>query len=147
MQINRVGYGLVAFFGIAGLLLAIVPLFVSVPIEAVATLVLLGGIWFLVALGLLFYARHQKRKAAHQDWVFQNGIKGTATIVKASSNATVNEMPLMKMVLDLDVPGLERRQVTRREVMSVFAGRRLEPGLVLPVHVNPEDPSDFVLVW
>jgi|GEM_PF-1941454 len=147
MQINRVGYGLIAFFGVAGLLLATVPLFVSIPIEGAATLVLLGGIWFLVALGLLLYARHQKRKAAHQDWIFRNGLKGRATIVKASSNATVNEMPVMKMVLDLDLPGLERRQVTRREVMSVFAARRLEPGLVLPVHVNPEDPSDFVLVW
>ena len=147
MQINRVGYGLIAFFGLGGLLCALVPLFVSIPIEGAATLVLLGGIWFLVALGLLLYARHQKRKAAHQDWVFQNGIKGRATIVKASSNATVNEMPLMKMVLDLDVPGLEDRQVTRREVMSVFAAHRLEPGLVLPVHVNPKDPSDFVLVW
>jgi hypothetical protein len=55
--------------------------------------------------------------------------------------------PLVKMVLDLDVSGLERRQVTRLEVMSFFAACRLEPGLVLPIHVNPEDPSDFVLVW
>jgi hypothetical protein len=45
------------------------------------------------------------------------------------------------------VPGGERRRVTRRELVSVFAARRFEPGLVLPVHVNPEDPDDFVLVW
>ena len=31
--------------------------------------------------------------------------------------------------------------------MSVFAAARVGPGLVLPVHVNPEDHEDFVLVW
>lgn len=36
------------------------------------------------------------------------------------------------------------RRVKRRLLMSVFAANRLEPGLVLPVHVNPED---LVLVW
>ena len=39
------------------------------------------------------------------------------------------------------------RQVKRRLVMSVFAANRVEPGLILPVHVNPEDPDDLVLVW
>ena len=31
--------------------------------------------------------------------------------------------------------------------MSVFAANRMDAGLVLPVHLNPEDPDDFVLVW
>ena len=31
--------------------------------------------------------------------------------------------------------------------MPVFSARRMEAGLVLPVHVNPQDPDDFVLVW
>ena len=49
----------------------------------------------IVAVGLLLFARQQKRKAAHQDWVFANGLKGAATVVKASSHAEVNGMPLM----------------------------------------------------
>ena len=53
----------------------------------------------------------------------------------------------MKLTLDLDVPGVGRREVKRRELMSVFAANRIAPGLVLPVYVNPEDPDDFVLVW
>jgi len=147
MQINRTGIGLIAFFGLFGLAIAIAPFLVSMPIEAKGTLVLLGGIWALVALGLGLFARRQQHKAAHQDWVFQNGIRGSATVVKAKSSGTINEMPLMRMVLDLDVPGLADRQVKRREVMSVFAARRIEPGLTLPVCVNPEDQNDFVLVW
>ncbi len=147
MQLNRVGVGLIAFFIVAGLAMFLVPLALGVDAQIVAILALTGGIWVLVALGLLWFARRQKRKGEHQDWVFKNGIRGHATVVEAGSHATVNEMPLMKLVLDLEVPGIERRRVSRREVMSVFAARRLEPGLVLPVYVNPEDPDDLVLVW
>jgi hypothetical protein len=143
VQINRVGVVLIAFFGLAGLGLALAP----VPGEAGAILKSIGGIWALVALGLVLFARGQKRKAAHQDQVFQAGIRGRATVVKASSHTTVNEMPLMKLKLDLDVPGQERRQAGCREVMPVFAAQRMQPGLVLSIHVNPEDPEDFVLVW
>ena len=147
MQANRVGIGLIAFFGLAGLGLALIPVLVGAPGEVAGILASIGVIWALVALGFIVFLRGQKRKAAHQDWVFRNGIRGRATVVEAGSHATVNEMPLMKMTLDLEVPGMERRQVTRRQVMSVFAARRLEPGLALPVYVNPEDPDDLVLVW
>jgi hypothetical protein len=147
MQINRTGVGLIAFFGLAGLAFVLVPILIGAPGEVAGILASIGAIWVLVAAGLAYFARRQKHKAAHQDWVFQNGLKGRATVVEASSNATVNEMPLMKLVLDLEAPGLESRRVKRREVMSVFAARRLEPGLVLPVHVNPQDHGDFVLVW
>lgn len=147
MQLNRVGIGLIAFFGLAGAAFAVVPILVGVPGEVAAILASLGVIWVLVAGGLLWYARRQKRKAAHNDWIFQQGIRGTAKVLYAGSHATVNEMPLMSLRLDLEVPGHETREVKRREIMPVFAARRMEPGLTLPVHVNPEDPDDFILVW
>jgi hypothetical protein len=147
MQINKVGISLIAFFGLAGLAIAVFPLFVSIPAEAALTLVLLGGIWALVAFGLVLYARRSQRKAAHQDWIFRQGIRGTATVLDAGSHAEVNEMPLMSLRLGLEVPGSPRREVKRREVMPVFAAVRMQPGLTLPVYVNPEDGDDFILVW
>lgn len=143
MQLNRVGIGLIAFFGLIGLAMVAAP----IPGEAGWILKSIGVIWFLVAGGLYLFARSQQRKAAHQDWVFQNGIRGRATVLDAGSSATVNEMPLMKLKLDLDVPGQERRQVSRRQVMPVFAAMRMQAGIVLPVYVNPQDPDDLVLVW
>jgi len=101
----------------------------------------------LVAAGLYWYARRQQRKAARNDWIFRQGLRGTATVLHAGSSATVNEMPLMSLRLDLDVPGHGAREVKRREIMPVFAASRMEAGLVLPVYVNPQDPSEFVLVW
>lgn len=147
MQLNKVGIGLIAFFGLGGLVVAVAPLFIPMPAEAVLTLVLLGGIWAVVALGLLLYARHQKRRAAHNDWIFQQGLRGTARVLYAGSHATVNEMPLMSLRLDLEVPGFPTREVKRREIMPVFAASRMEPGLTLPVYVNPQDEEDFILVW
>lgn len=147
MQLNRTGIGLIAFFGLGGLAVAIAPLFLGMPAEAAFTLVLLGGIWALVAFGLVLYARRQNRKAARNDWIFRQGLRGTATVLDAGSSATVNEMPLMSLRLSVDVPGHGTQEVKRREIMPVFAARRMEPGLVLPVFANPQDPGEFVLVW
>lgn len=147
MQLNKVGIGLIAFFGLAGAAFAIVPILAGVPGEVAGILASVGVIWVLVAAGLLWYARRQKRKAAHQDWIFQQGLRGTATVLAASSHAEVNEMPLMSLRLDLAVPGFGTREVKRREIMPVFAASRMQPGLVLPVYVNPKDADDFVLVW
>jgi hypothetical protein len=147
VQINRVGIGLIAFFLIAGAGLAVVPLVIGADGQVTAILASIGVIWIVVALGLALYGRRERDKAAHQDWVFRNGIKGTATIVEAGSHATVNDMPLMKLKLDLDVPGVGTSRVSRREVMPVFTANRMRAGLVLPAYVSPEDPGDFILVW
>lgn len=147
MQLNKVGVGVIAFFGLGGLAIAIVPFFVSIPAQAAFTLVLLGVIWAIVAFGLVLYARHSQRKAAHQDWIFQQGLRGTATVLDAGSSAKVNEMPLMSLRLELEVPGSARREVHRREIMPLFAAARMRPGLTLPVYVNPQDADDFILVW
>jgi hypothetical protein len=147
MQLNKVGIGVIAFFGIAGLAIAAAPLFVPLPAEAVLTMVLLGGIWALVACGLVLYARHSRRKADHQDWIFRQGIRGTATVLEAGSSAKVNEMPLMSLRLELELPGEAKREVKRREIMPLFAAARMQPGLRLPVYVNPGDAGDFILVW
>jgi preprotein translocase subunit SecG len=147
MQLNRTGIGLIAFFLLAGLALAVVPLVAGAGGQVAAILGSIGLIWVVVALGLAWFARRQQDKAAHRDWVFQNGIRGTATVLDAGSNTTVNEMPLMKLKLELDIPGVGRSEISRREVMPVFTANRMQPGLVLPAYANPEDPNDFVLVW
>lgn len=147
MQINRTGVFLIAFFGIAGLALCIVPVALGASAEVALIVASTGFIWFLVAMGLVWYALRSNKKAAHNEWIFKNGIKGSATVLHAGSNATVNEMPLMKLRLDLDIPGVGVREVKKREVMPVFIANRMEPGLVLPAYANPENPDEFILVW
>lgn len=147
MQINRVGIGLLLFFGLFGIAFVVVPIAVGADLQVAAILASIGVIWVIVAFGLALYARRQRHQAAHQDQIFRNGIKGTATVREAGSHATVNDMPLMKLQLDLDTPGVGARQVSHREVMPVFTAQRMAPGLVLPAYFNPADPGDFILVW
>jgi hypothetical protein len=147
MQVNKLGIWLIAFFGLGGLAIAALPLLISIPAEAALTLVLLGLIWAAVALGLVLYALHQRRKAEHNDRLFQTGVRGAAKVLHAGSHAKVNDMPLMNLRLDLELPGRETREVKRREVMPVFVAARMRPGLTLSVYVNPDDPNDFILVW
>jgi hypothetical protein len=148
MQINRTGYFLIVLFGVLGLAMCIGPALFGANLETSLIIASTGGIFVLVAVGLGLYSRHTERKAAHQDWIFRNGIKGTATIVDVgNSHTTVNEMPLMKLKLDVDIPGVGRTEFTRREVMPVFSANQMREGLVLPVYSNPKEPGDFILVW
>jgi hypothetical protein len=148
MQINRTGIFLIALFGLLGLALCVGPALLGADLETSLIVASTGAIFVLVAAGLGWYARHARAKAAHQDWIFRNGIKGSATILEVgSSHTTVNEMPLMKLRLELDIPGAGRSQVSRREVMPVFTANRMAAGLVLPAYANPADPAEFILVW
>ncbi|HZO06053.1 MAG TPA: hypothetical protein VFB52_06675 [Solirubrobacterales bacterium] len=147
MQINRTGVFLIGFFGIAGFALCVVPVLLGVPAETALIIASTGFIWFLVAMGLVWYAIRSNKKAERNEWIFKNGIRGTATVLDAGSSATVNEMPLMKLKLELDIPGVAKWKVTKREVMPVFAANRMQEGLVLPAYSNPEDPNEFILVW
>ena len=45
------------------------------------------------------------------------------------------------------MPGQAPRRVKRRLIISDFAAHLMQPGLVLPVYVNPQDPDDILVVW
>jgi hypothetical protein len=53
----------------------------------------------------------------------------------------------MTLELDVDVPGEAPRRVKRKLIISDFAAHLMQPGLVLPVYVNPKDPDDLLIVW
>lgn len=143
MQLNRTGIGLFLFFGIFGLAMVVAP----VPGQAGWILKSIGIIWILVVAGLLWYAYRQKKQAERNDQIFRTGLRCRATVLSAGSSATMNEMPIMKLELELDVPGEGIRRVKRREIMPVFAAQRMRPGLVLPAYVATDAPEEFVLVW
>ena len=144
MKFNRTGYWLLALFGGGGLLILVIGLFVP---AAGFVMIPLGGIWFLVAAGLVVYNWQQGKKAEHERWLFQNGLRGQATVLGASSNSSINDQPVMRLQLELEVPGQSPRQVTRSILMSNFAAYRMQQGVVLPVHVNPQDPDDLLVRW
>jgi hypothetical protein len=143
MQVNKVGIFLIALFGGLGIVFLVIP----VGGQAGGIFKLMGAIWVGVAAFLVFYIRREKKKAEHNDWIFNQGLRGRATVLEASSSGTLNGMPIMGLALELEIPGHGKQSATRRETMPVFAATRMQPGTVLPIYVNPTDPSDYVLVW
>lgn len=141
MQINRTGYSLIAFFFIGGLIFTIIE-FTVLPFP-----ILLGPIWMIVSGGLGVYAYKQSRKGKHEQWLWKTGIKARGTLVSAGGRVEINEQPMLRMVLDLEVPGMPPRRVERRIIVSNFAAPLMQPGLVLPVYVNPSDPEDILIAW
>jgi hypothetical protein len=144
---NRTGYWLLALFGGGGLAMALVGLVVGGMASGI--LAMIGVIWFLVAGGLVLYNRQQGEKAEHHRWLYENGLAGTGTIVEASSGTTINDEPVMKLVLDVEIPGHPPRRIHHKVLMSRFAAYRMQPGVVLPVHANP-DPrkaGDVLVRW
>ena len=145
MQVNRTGYFLFALFGLGGLAFMIAGILIGGGVAP--TFILIGGIWVLVTLGLIVYAIRQNKQGQHDQWLWKSGIKGRGTLVSAGGSVVINEQPLLKMVLDLKVPGMEPRRVERKVIVSNFAAPLMDPGLVLPVYVNPSDPEDILIAW
>ncbi len=98
----------------------------------------------LIAIGIAISARMKIRR---NRWLAKNGLRGQATVVEASSEVSVNEQPLFRLVLDLEFPGLQPRRVTRSMIVGNFAARRMKPGLVMPAYADPGDPDDLLIVW
>lgn len=141
MQINRTGYFLLGFFFIGGLVFTVLE-FTVFPFP-----ILIGPIWVVVSVGLGIYAIQQARKGRHEQWLFKTGLRGKGTLISARSGALINEQPLMTLELDVEVPGRQARRVRRKLIISNFAAHLMQPGLVLPVYVNPRDPEDILIVW
>ena len=141
MQINRTGYFLLGFFFIGGLIFTVLE-FTVFPFP-----IFLGPIWIIVSVALGIYAIRQARRGRHEQWLWKTGIKGKGTLVSARSGALINDQPLITLELDLELPGQAPRRVRRRLIISSFAAHLMQPGLVLPVYVNPRDPEDILVVW
>ena len=121
MQVNRTGYFLFALFGLGGLAFMVAGIVIGGDVAP--TFILLGGIWVLVTLGLIVYALQQRRRASTTSGCGRPGIKGRGTLVSAGGSVVINEQPLLKMVLDLEVPGMEPRRIERKVIVSNFAAR------------------------
>lgn len=147
MSFNRTGYWLLALFGGVGGVAFVVGIVAGGMGGGIVAMI--GGIWFLVAAGLVLYNRQQGRKAVHERWLYEHGLAGTGTVVETSSNTRINDQPVLNMVLDLDIPGQPPRRIHKKILMSGFAAYRMQPGVVLPVHANP-DPNkagDVLVRW
>ena len=83
------------------------------------------------------------QKAQHLD---ANGRPGTATITALRRTGTfVNENPEVEMDLQVTVDGMTPYPATHRQVIALIAAPRLQPGAIVPVKVDPAEPTSLIL--
>ena len=105
--------------------------------------------WAMMKQGLAQAKDEVQQLAADQakaQKVMTSGIAGQATIRSMRDvGVVVNEMPLIEMDLQVEVPDRDPYEVTHRQVMPHSSLGTLQLGATVPVHVDPQDPNSLVI--
>jgi hypothetical protein len=152
----------VRFFTVLGIIFAIVGAFfafqalqpssvaegsfdVDVMHEAAPILALVFlpmGIIF-TAVGLLV-----GRSMGNRQKLIEQGLAGQATVMGAAETGMyVNERPMVRLTLNVAVPGRSPYTIEHREVIPFIALGMITPGSVLAVAVDPVDPKKLAIDW
>jgi hypothetical protein len=76
-----------------------------------------------------------------------NGVKGTAKVLGVrDTNVTVNNSPLVRLDLEISIPGQAPFRTTKHTVLSRLTGGLID-GATIPVLADPAKPRSFVLDW
>jgi hypothetical protein len=74
------------------------------------------------------------------------GTPGSAKVVAlADSGMMINNAPVMDIDLEVSVPGRDPYPVRHRQIVAFAALANFQPGKVLPVRVDVNDPNTIVI--
>lgn len=124
------------FGGSAALTLFIVG---ATCVITIGSLVFTGAILWFTLRPLL--QNSQKRTA-----ILQSGIPATAMIVQLSETGMmVNYQPQVKIVMQVNPPNGAPYQTDTVMVVSQLQIPRIQPGMVVPVKIDPANPANVAL--
>lgn len=139
MRVNPVGWVLVAFFLIAGIV------FTVIKPEGEASL---GPIWIGVSLVLLAFYLWTTRKAGKAAQLKREGIPGQAQVLEMTQTGTyVNEQPRVRLKLRIEGPGVTPFEAEDTYTVGLIFLGMLAPGRELPVYIDREDHARFTIDW
>lgn len=105
--------------------------------------------WAMMKQGLAQAKDEVQELAADQakaQKVMTSGIAGRANIRSMRDvGVVVNEMPLIEMDLQVEIPDRDPYEVTHRQVIPHSSLGALQLGASVPVLVDPQDPDSLVL--
>lgn len=105
---------------------------------------LTGGI--LSAIGILFLWLGWR--AAAKDRLHTTGVEGSAHIAGIEQTGMLmNNNPYVRLDLEIEMPGHPRYEVKHAEIVPLVMLSRLVLGATLPVKVDAQHPSHFVIQW
>lgn len=83
------------------------------------------------------------KAARRRAWT--HGIPATATVVSARTDGSIHNHPYVVMTLDVSVPDQLPRRVEIRQAVSQLLVSGIEPGKVIGVRVDRDDPVVVVI--
>jgi len=139
MRPNAIGWGIVAFFFLAG---------IGFMIPEETRSIWIGQIWVVVALGLAATYLLMIRRANKADQLRRVGTPGRAIIEGMTQTGTyINEQPVVKLDLEVQPEGLPAYSLKKKGIVPLSALGQLGVGNALPIHVDPNDRENLVIDW
>ncbi len=106
----------------------------------------LVGALVLVIIVLVF--KTVLRGTMQRQRLIQVGARGTGQLLVIEQTGTrVNDQPMVRLRMLVEVPGREPYTVLHHEVVPLIRLQQLVPGSSLPVMVDPKDPTVMAVVW
>ena len=111
----------------------------------------IGGIFVSMAFTLLMIVviRKWAKNAFGPDReLLQTGVPAQATILKIwDTGVTLNDNPQVGMLLEVQPQGRDPFRVEMKSIISRIAIAQIQPGRVVPVRFDPENPSKVALAF
>lgn len=110
---------------------------------------ILTGVIVSVVMVFVFYIMYRAfiKPAMDYSRLQKTGIQCTGTIISISeTNTRINNQPLCKIELQVELPGKPAYIVTTKTVISYFQIAQFQPGAQVPLFVDPVDNQKVVMV-
>ena len=118
----------------------------TLVIVGVTCLITLASFAFVGAI-LWFTLRPLMQNMQQRNAILQSGIPAMATILQlADTGMMVNYNPRVNIVLQVQPPNGAPYQTEVTMVVSQLQIPRVQPGMVVPVKIDPANPSKVALV-
>ncbi len=87
-----------------------------------------------------------QRVSAERQRMQHVGVQGEATITSITENvAETGGIPWHEVGMEVRVPGRDPYPATRRVMLELSSVPSFKPGKIVPVLVDPEDPSKVLI--
>ncbi len=114
-------------------------------------ILIIGGIVVSMAFTLFLIViirKWAKNAFGPNQKVLQEGVPANATILKIwDTGVTLNDNPQVGMLLEVQAQDREPFRVEMKSIISRIMIAQIQPGRVVPVRYDPENPSQVALAF
>ncbi len=145
---KRPSYGLL-IGGIVQLVVGVIFIGVAFSVPIIRnTLLIIGVIELIVGVGLVAIGVKARGRAQEAQQLKVTGLAGQAAIVgMRQTGVTMNEQPQVELQLQIQIPGRQPYQITKKEYVPLMLLGALTSGRPLPVKVDPANLQNVVIEW